>query len=159
MTWRGNISTEERILGALPYILVLFYGYYGFLFDSSIFHVFPQISILIQPIIQPINQIFAFVPFASLVIFFCLLFFVVRNPKIAHFIRFNTMQALLLTLISYVVQLILSLLGTGGFLPAMLDSCAFLTVLATFIFAVVQSFRGLYPELPSISEAVYMQVG
>ncbi|MEM9137849.1 MAG: Tic20 family protein, partial [Cyanobacteria bacterium P01_F01_bin.42] len=94
----------------------------------------------------------------NLNVFFGLFFEVVRNDKINHFIRLNTMQALMLTIILFVLQLVIGLLGPLSFITTTLNTSVFLAVLTVFIFAVVQSFRGLYAELPSISEAVYMQV-
>lgn len=159
MNWRGSTTIGERICAALPYLLVL---YDGIPFSDSILRVFPWLATVLYPILLPVILLYRSFPFASLIVFFGLFFFVIRNEKIKHFIRFNTMQALLLTIILFVVQLILGFLGGGlgalSFLFTAINTSVFLAVLIAFIFAVVQTLRGLYAELPSISEAVYLQV-
>ena len=71
------------------------------------------------------------------------------------------MQALLITIILFLVQLVFGLLpavGALAFVVTALKTSVFLAVLTVFIYSVVQCFRGEYADLPSISEAVYLQV-
>jgi uncharacterized membrane protein len=91
-----------------------------------------------------------------------LLTLVVRNTNISHFIRFNTMQAILLDILLILGQIILDLvlvptLGTGLFVDTILN-VVLLGILGAIAFSVVQSIRGEYPEIPTLSEAVHMQV-
>ncbi|NET13104.1 MAG: hypothetical protein F6K08_09715 [Okeania sp. SIO1H6] len=105
-------------------------------------------------------QIYRGIPFFGLIVFFALFLLVVRNENISHFIRFNTMQAILLDIILILCGLILQILGAslGGFILETLSNMIFIGILASFIYAVVQSVMGRYAEIPTISEAVYMQV-
>jgi uncharacterized membrane protein len=101
------------------------------------------------------------VPFAGLIIFFALFLLVVRNENISHFIRFNTMQAILIDIILILCTLILPFLAQAIRVQLVVETLfnmVFLGVLAAFVYAVAQSLLGRYAEIPTISEAVYMQV-
>ncbi|MCM1982298.1 Tic20 family protein [Lyngbya confervoides] len=157
MTWRGTTTPSDRIFASLPYLLVLFHA---LPFRASVLTVFPALSVVLEPLLLPLLLIYT-IPFAGLVIFLGLFLLVVRNERISHFVRFNTMQALLLTIVLFLAQLILGLLPNVevfGLMVRVFNSTIFLGVLGIFVYAVVQSMRGLYTELPTISEAVYSQV-
>lgn len=160
MSWRGSTTIRERIFASLPYLLPLVDGLITSLrFNMSLFRLFPLLRQLFIPLL-PLIQIYSF-PFASLIIFFALFLLVVRNESISHFIRFNTMQAIMVTIILFLFQLILMVLSqTTGleFLLQVFANFVFLGVLAVFVYSVVQSLRGRYAEIPTLSEAVYMQV-
>ena len=59
-------------------------------------------------------------PFGGLLLFFVLFLAVVRNPNVPYFLRFNTLQALLidivLILLSYTFQIILKPIAAGSLL-------------------------------------------
>ena len=158
MSWRGSTTPVDKICAALPYALILFDG---LPFSESLLRVVPALQVIFAPILLPVIVLYRTLPFGSLIIFFGLYFLVVRNDRVSHFIRFNTMQALLITIILFVVQLVFSLLpavGALAFMVTALKTSVFLAVLTVFIYSVIQCFRGQYADLPSISEAVYMQV-
>ncbi len=156
MSWRGSTTIQDRVFASLPYLVPLLHG---LIFGASFFSVFPALKILLIPL-QPLFALYT-LPFVSLILFLALFFGVVRNEKIQHFIRFNTMQALLvdisLVIFSIVLPIIRNISG-GGFVTTALINCVFLGVVAIVIFSVVQSLRGLYAEIPTLSDAVYMQV-
>ncbi|MCG9889764.1 MAG: hypothetical protein MH252_01660 [Thermosynechococcaceae cyanobacterium MS004] len=156
MTWRGSTTIPERIFSSLPYLLPLIDA---IAYSGSFFRVFPQLQIFLAPLV-PVMVLYAQIPFAGLVVFFALFFLVVRNEKVPHIIRFNTMQALLVDILLVIVSLILPLLGQSGLgiVVTALSSTVFLGVLAIFIYSVVQSLRGVYAEIPTLSDAVYSQV-
>ncbi len=158
MAWRGDTTFNDRLFASLAYLLVLYDGAW---FSGSLLTVFPQLNWVLEPLLLPLIEIHKIIPFASLIIFFGLFFLVVRNEKIKHFIRFNIMQALLITIILFLAQLILGFLS-GIVLLALvfkvLSTLIFMGVLVVVAYAIIQSFRGEYADLPSISEAVYMQV-
>ncbi len=161
MSWRGSTTIKERIFASLPYLLPLIDGLITSLrFDMSLFRFFPLLGQIFIPLFRPLIQVYSF-PFASLIIFFALFLLVVRNERISHFIRFNTMQAIMVTIILFLCQLILMVLSKASGLEFLLQVFAnfvFLGVLAIFVYSVVQSLRGRYAEIPTLSEAVYMQV-
>lgn len=158
MTWRGDTTPSDRIFAALPYLLVLFDGV---LFGESVLRLVPDLAKILTPLLLPLFIIHRTIPFASLIIFFGLFVFVVRNEKIKHFIRFNTMQALFITICLFLIRLIAGLFAGVLMFSLIINvvyTLVFMGVLIVFIYAVIQSLRGEYADLPSISDAVYMQV-
>ncbi len=163
MTWSSspNPTILDRIFAALPYILPVMAGLrYG----SQLVAQFPVIEFLLlplSPLIRLYGTLEGTIPFFGLIVFFALILLVVRNENISRFIRFNTMQAILLSIILAVFGLILSLLDPsvfGALLFSTLSNVLFLGMLIAVGFSLVQTFRGLYAEIPTISEAVHMQV-
>lgn len=158
MTWRGNTSVADRIFASLPYLLPLIDG---LAFGRFLFQQFPVLQYIILPL-TPVMFIYsALGPFGGIIIFFALYFAVVRNERIAHFIRFNTMQAILIDIVLVLCSLIVPILAQGiqiTFIIETIFNVVFLGVLAAVIYSVVQSLLGRYAEIPTISEAVHMQV-
>lgn len=157
MTWRGTTTLPDRIFACLPYLIPLLYGVP---FGISLMMQFPILSVLLIPL-SPLMQVYS-IPFAGLIIFFILFMAVVRNPNINHFIRFNTMQAILMNIVlflcSLVMNYILQPVFGGGLVIETLNNTIFLGVLAAVGYAIAQSIMGRYAEIPTISEAAYTQV-
>jgi hypothetical protein len=165
MTWRGSTTAADKAFASLPYLLPLFdaivsgNAFFSFLGQFPL--LVPLQSILIL-LVTPVLFVYSLVPggFGSLVVFFLLIFLVVRNPNISHFIRFNTLQAILIGFIIWVCNLLIGLLAT----PALalftdtLSNVVFLGGIAAVAYSVVQTVMGRYAEIPTISEAVHMQV-
>ncbi|WP_017719491.1 Tic20 family protein [Kamptonema formosum] len=157
MSWRGSTTVSDRIFASLPYLLPLIDGldFGRFLFDQ-----FPGLQLVFMPLL-PLIQIYSGIPFAGFIIFLALYLGVVRNENISHFIRFNTMQAILLDIILILCGLVVPILASGlpvRFVLETLYNMIFLGILAAFIYSVAQSFMGRYAEIPTLSDAVHMQV-
>jgi hypothetical protein len=101
------------------------------------------------------------VPFGGFVLFLVLFLAVVRNTKVPYLIRFNVLQAILvdilLILVSLAFSVLLAPLGLG-FALRTLSNTVFLGALLLVGFGVVQSLRGQEAEVPSLSQAVRMQL-
>lgn len=157
MAWRGTTTVQERIFACLPYLLPLMHG---FTFGVFLLREFPVLQYLFLPLI-PLLQIYSSIPFASLIVFFALYLLVVRNESISHFIRFNTMQAILIDVVIFLCGLLLPILAPipgASFATQTIASTIFLGIVAAVAFAVTQSLRGKYAEIPALSDAVHMQV-
>jgi uncharacterized membrane protein len=157
MSRLGSATALDRIFSSLPYLLPLLDS---LVFSAAFFRVFPPLQLALAPLL-PVIVIYSQVPFAAIIVFFALFFLVVRNEKVPHFIRFNTMQALLVDILLVIVNItvpILARIEGLSLLVTALESTVFLGVLAIFIFSVVQSLRGIYAEIPTLSDAVYSQV-
>lgn len=158
MTWRGSTDIKDRIFAALIYVLPLVSA---LPFGQYLFQQFPPLALIAIPL-SPVSAILYGIPFAGLIIFILLFAGVVRNEKISHFIRFNTMQAMLidilLLLLSFLLQTLAQGLGSGNLLLETLCNVAFLGSLAACFYGVIQSVLGRYAEIPTISEAAYTQV-
>ena len=157
MTWRGTTTVKDRVFACLPYLLPLISA---LPFGIHLFQQFPALQVLFLPL-QPVLIIYNAIPFAGLVVFFLLFLLVVRNERIAHFIRFNTMQAILLDILLVLCSLVFSILLPAlqfNLLTETLVNIVFLGTLAACGYSVVQSILGRYAEIPALSEAVYAQV-
>ncbi|MEC4817424.1 MAG: Tic20 family protein [Scytonema sp. PMC 1069.18] len=167
MVWRGRTTMQHRLLSCLPYILPLI-QVYGF--GLLLFQQIPFLQFLFLPLV-PFMALYAFLgqsipligSFIGLAIFFALYLLVVRNEKIAHFIRFHTLQALLLGIFASLCQAVLELVGIAQqgtalsipLLGGVLYTVIFLAVVAASVYSIVQAIRGVYAEIPVISQAAY----
>ena len=173
MTVRGATTPQERIFGALPYLLPMAES---LIFGSFFFQQFPEISAVLLLVLSPVLALYGAFPLMGLIIFFALFMLVVRNESLPHFIRFNTMQAIMIMicisvcriLIDFILSPLLgititsvgvSVAGPTEFLVEILFNFIFFGVFAASIYSIVQVLRGHYPDdIPSLSEIVYMQV-
>ncbi|MEO3707138.1 Tic20 family protein [Trichormus azollae] len=158
MSWRGSTTVRDRIFACLPYLLPLIDS---LVFSSSLLQQFPVLAILLLPL-QPVRKIYAGIgQIGQIILFFALFILVVRNEKVSHFIRFNTMQAILLDIVIFLCSILLQILtpipGTG-FAIETLANTIFLGIVASVVYSVFQSLMGRYAEIPAISDAVYLQV-
>ncbi|MCT7956800.1 Tic20 family protein [Laspinema palackyanum] len=156
MSWNSSTPVTDRIFASLPYLLPLIVGVE---FGMFLFKEFPFLQVFLTPLL-PLRALYYSNQWMGLIIFFVLLFAVVRNDNISRFIRFNTMQAILLNIVLSITGLVVELLGKG--LPTLavqtLFNMLFLGTIAAVVYSVVQSLLGRYAEIPTISEAVHMQV-
>ena len=156
--WRGSTDTKDRIFAALVYLLPLIYV---LPFGMSLLIQFPLLGFIYLPL-QPLISIYYGFPLAGIIIFFVLFLAVVRNQRISHFIRFNTMQSILLDILLVLCSLALGVLGRGlgsnSLLILTLKNTIFLGTLAACFYSIIQSALGRYAEIPTISEAAYSQV-
>lgn len=152
----------QRLLALLPYSLT---WSDALPFGRDLFGSFPSLNALMLPampamLVQNLGSMGG-MNLGGLLLFVLLFAAVVRNPKVPYTIRFNTLQALmldiLLVVIGLVFQLLQSLLG-GGLLFRTLANTVFLGTLLILLFTVVQVLRGKEAELPTLSEAVRMQL-
>ena len=121
---------------------------------------FPDRIFACLPYLLPLIEVFAF-RYAGIIIFFALWLLVVRNEKISHFIRFNTMQAIILDIVIFLCSIltdIVKLVPGSGFAMQTLYTTIFMGIVAAVVYSVAQSLMGKYAEIPAISDAVYMQV-
>ena len=158
MAWRGSTSVTDRIFASLPYVLPIISA---LPFGTFLLRQFPALGIIFIPL-QPFLFIYSKMgPFAGIIIFFLLFLLVVRNEKIIHFIRFNTMQAILLDILLVLFSLLFDILLPGlgaNLVTETLLNIVFLGTVAACGYSIVQSLLGRYAEIPTLSEAVYAQV-
>jgi uncharacterized membrane protein len=159
MNWRNAISPSDRFFACLPYLLPILavFGYGG-----SLIRTFPIFG-SVYSIILPIQSIYTSVQFGDFAVFLLLFFLVVRNHSIHRFVRFNTLQSILLGVmvslfgwaLQYVVQPLLSLSNPIIILLPML---VFLAVWTVSLFAIIKSALGEYAEIPQLSESVHFNL-
>ena len=151
------IPLWQRLIGAFIYMLP---WSDALPFGTSLFIQFPLLQWIAIPAF-PLIILERLIPLGSLILFFVLFLFVIRNPKVPYFIRFNTLQALLLDitiiLISYAFRIILQPLGSGLMMRTF-SSTILVGVLTIIIFTISESLKGNEADLPLFSEAVKMQL-
>ena len=129
-------------------------------FGNNLFIQFPFLQWLILPSF-PIIFIERSLPFGSFLLFIILFIGVIRNPKIPYFIRFNSLQALLinivLILINYGYKIIL-LPTNSALFTRTFSNLIFIATLSIVIFSIIECLRGNEPDIPGVSEAVRMQL-
>jgi hypothetical protein len=151
------IPIWQRLLALLAYLLP---WSDGLPFGRSLTNLFPILQWLSLPAL-PLVLLEQAVPFGGFILFLVLFLAVVRNPQVPYFVRFNVLQAILLDIVLIVISLafnlVLAPLG-GTFAVRTLANSVFLGMLVLVAFALVQCLRGKEADLPTLSEAVRMQL-
>ncbi|MFM2431662.1 MAG: hypothetical protein RLZZ511_2875 [Cyanobacteriota bacterium] len=175
MALRGGVSVSDRIWSALVYALPIaaIAPYAG-----AFLQILPDsVQLLVTPVIMPLlilgglyAMVVSFIPFGNFIVFLLLFMAVVRNPKFSHFLRYNTMQAMmidimitLVTLVFQAVNLSVEIVGsqraadplTAGMLYFF--AAVFLVAIAACIYSLVHVVQGKYAEIKWVSEASYAQ--
>jgi uncharacterized membrane protein len=147
----------QRLLAALAYLLP---WSDGVPFGVALFGLFPPLGWLALPAL-PVMALQRQVPFGGFLLFLALFLAVVRNPRVPYFIRFNVLQAILLDIVLIVLSLAFNVLLRplgAGFAVRTLSNTIFLGALLLVAFSVVQCVRGREADIPTVSDAVRMQL-
>ncbi len=147
----------QRPLAALAYLLPLSDA---IPFGKALLLQFPVLQLLALPAL-PLITLQQAIPFGGLVVFLALYLLVVRNSQVPYLIRFNVLQAILLDIVLVLLTLAFdTLLGPLGasFAVRTLENTIFLGTVVLVLFALVQSLRGKEADIPTVSEAVRMQL-
>ncbi|XTZ11830.1 MAG: Tic20 family protein [cyanobacterium endosymbiont of Rhopalodia inflata] len=164
MAWRGSIEIKDRIFGTLVYCFAIFDAIF---FSTFLVNQFPLFSFFLLPGF-PIAVVYRFSVqlfgmFGSFLVFMILFLGIVRNYRISHFVRYNTMQTILIGILLSLIQLIMQwalipAFGNSGLFIETLYNVVFLGSIAASYYSMIQSVLGRYAEIPTISEAAYSQV-
>ena len=153
------LEGAQRILSCFPYILPMMdaLNYGRFLFQKV-----PLMATIFMKPLQPFVELSQTCPMLSFVSFLGLFLFVVRNKSMPRFVRFNTMQALLLEIILIFPQILTSS-NMGGLIPFMftefISNMTFYAVVSIVGYSCICNIRGELPcKIPVISTAVFQQV-
>ena len=152
-----TIPSWQRLLALLTYLLP---WSDGLPFGRSLTSLFPMLQWLSLPAL-PLLLVEQAIPFGGFILFLVLFLGVVRNPRVPYFIRFNALQAILLDIILIVLSLAFNLLLAplgGNFAVRTLANTIFLGMLVLVLFGIIQCLRGKEADIPSLSEAVRMQL-
>ena len=146
----------QRLLAALAYLLP---WSDAVPFGRSLVGLFPPLQWLSLPAL-PIMLLQQAVPFGGFILFLVLFLAVVRNSNVPYLIRFNVLQAILVDILLVLVSLAFQVFGLEGlgFAGRTLANTVFLGTLLLVLFGVVESLRGREAEVPSLSQAVRMQL-
>ena len=153
----AEIPLWQRLLGLLAYLLpwsdALSVG-------RELYNLFPWIAYLALPA-TPVLLLERSIPFGGFLLFLVLFLVVVRNPNVPYYLRFNVLQAILLDILLVVLALafnvLLSPLGNSLMIRT-LNNTVFIGALVLVLYASIQCVRGKEADLPTLSEAVRMQL-
>jgi hypothetical protein len=147
----------QRLLALLPYLLP---WSDALPFGRSLYSLFPVLQWLSLPAL-PVAVLQQAVPFGGFILFLVLFLAVVRNPQVPGYIRFNTLQAILLDIVLVVLSLafnlVLAPLG-DNIAVRTLANAVYLGVLLLVLFSLLQCLRGKEADIPALSDAVRMQL-
>ena len=153
----AEIPLWQRLLGLLAYLLP---WSDALSFGRELYNLFPWISYLALPA-TPVLLLGRSIPFGGFLLFLVLFLVVVRNPNVPYYLRFNVLQAILLDILLVVLALafnvLLSPLGNSLMIRT-LNNTVFIGALVLVLYASIQCARGKEADLPTLSEAVRMQL-
>ncbi len=151
------IPISQRIISILIYILPFCEG---IAFGGYLFNEFPMLKLLVIPT-MPIIYIQQLIPFGSLILYISCFIFIIRNPNVSYFIRYNTMQAILINISLIIINFLFKILSGAldySLLIRSLSNTIFISLLAIVIFSIFQCLQGKEPDIPGISNAVRIQL-
>lgn len=156
----ATIPASDRLVSALSYALPFLNSlHYGrFLFSR-----FPPLASAIAPVL-PLVSAYRSVPYASFVAFFALYLGVVRNPAFSHYVRFNSMQAVVLDVLLALPTLAQRIFGpppargVGFRILEVAYGAMFAFALGCFLYGVAASVLGRTPYLPIVAAAADRQI-
>lgn len=154
----NSADPPDRIISAVCY----FYPFFdGIQYGKYVITQFAPIQTLIQPLV-PAIRVFKSFPFNGFLVFLTLYFVVVRNTNFSRYVRFNTMQAIVLDVLLIFPDLLERSFnprgGLGLDLVMSLDSTVFLFLLVCLIYGSSSCLLGQVPRLPIVAEAADRQV-
>jgi hypothetical protein len=152
----GSMPIWQRLLAALAYLLP---WSEAVPFGQGVFQLVPSLQWLTLPAL-PVAMLQQMVPLGGFLLFLVLFLVVVRNPRVPYSLRFNVLQAILLNIVLVLLSLGFTILlnPIGGFAVRTLSNTVFLGALLLVGFALIQCLRGKDPDIPTVSEAVRMQL-
>ncbi|KAJ4981563.1 hypothetical protein NE237_032400 [Protea cynaroides] len=154
----NSADPQDRLISAVCY----FYPFFdGIQYGKYVITQFSPIQVLIQPLV-PAIRVFKGFPLNGFLVFLTLYFVVVRNPNFSRYVRFNTMQAIVLDVLLIFPDLVERSFnpreGFGLDLVMSLDSTVFLFLLVCLIYGSTSCLFGQVPRLPIVAEAAERQV-
>ncbi len=166
MSWQQSVTPLHRFYSCLPYLLPMSAGV---IYGAVLFQQFPLLVFPFFPFIWLYGNVLAFplVPVLGLTgeffVFIGLYFLVIKDDRIPHFIRFNTMQALLMQIILFIAQLFFQVIKqvSSNALPSIVSTTIANTIFIGMMllagYAIYQSIKGEYSDIPTLSEAASFQ--
>ena len=153
----AEIPLWQRFLGLLAYLLP---WSDALSFGRELYNLFPWVAYLALPA-TPVLLLERSIPFGGFLLFLVLFLVVVRNPNVPYYLRFNVLQAILLDILLVVLALafnvLLSPLGNSLMIRT-LNNTVFIGALVLVLYASIQCVRGKEADLPTLSDAVRMQL-
>ncbi|XP_026439683.1 protein TIC 20-II, chloroplastic-like [Papaver somniferum] len=160
----GTISARDRLVSALVYIIPFLNGLnYG----TYLFAKYPLLELVFDPIV-PLLSFYKPVPSVGLFAFLTLYIGIVRDRNFSRFVRFNSLQAMVLDFMLVVPSLARTILvnadpfaeeiGLKFQLLKVSHDVTFIVIVLAFLYAFSRCVLGRIPEFPGITNAVEWQI-
>ncbi|KAK1319618.1 hypothetical protein QJS10_CPB04g01897 [Acorus calamus] len=150
----STVPATDRLISSAAYTLPLLNSlHYGrFLLSRS-----PIAASAFAPLL-PIVSAYRSVPLASFVAFFALYLGVVRNPSFSRYVRFNSMQALVVDVMLSLPTLLIRVFevptrGVGLKVLSMGFDLVFVASAVCFLYSLVSCVLGRTPHIPVVAAA------
>ena len=151
------IPFPHRLIAILLYMIPLSQS---MPFGRYLFIDFPFLQWIIVPSL-PIIYLQQIIPFGGLLLFLFLFFVIAKNPRIPYFLRFNSMQVILLNIALIIMSYIFEILFKpfqNSLLIETFSSTVLITILGIVIFSTYKCLEGKEPDLPIFSNAARIQL-
>ncbi|XP_039116265.1 protein TIC 20-v, chloroplastic [Dioscorea cayenensis subsp. rotundata] len=152
-------SASDRVISAACYLYPFLDGVqYG----KYVLTQFPSFQLVLQPLL-PAIRLFRASPFTGFLLFLTLYFAVVRNPSaFSRYVRFNTMQAIVLDVLLIFPDLLERTFNPRGGVALdfvmSLDSTVFFFLLVSLVYGSTSCLLGQLPRLPIVADAAERQI-
>ncbi len=151
------IPIPQRCISIILYIFLLpdIISYGNGLYNNI------QLADVLNIIIMTIVALRNSLPIGNFLFFIILFLAVVKNHKIPYFLRYNSMQMILIKLILIIIEYIYVIainLFNIYFIKDLIEAFLFVGMLTIITFSIIQCLRGMEADLPLISDAVKMQI-
>ena len=150
-------SLGEKILGISLYMIP---WSESLIFGNHLFIKYPFVQIIQIPAI-PIILIERSIPFGNLLLFLAIFIGLVRNNKVAYFMRFNALQSLLINIGVIIVSFIFEIISStfsNTLIIRTFSSTLLISLFSVIFYCVWSCTQGNEPNLPGISQATKMQL-
>eukprot|EP00898_Chlorokybus_atmophyticus_P005886 jgi/Chlat1/6299/Chrsp44S05873 len=152
------VEVPDRLVSSVAYLLPFFDGIrYGRFFFQQV----PAAEVALTPLKPFLGFYFTF-PFASLIAFLALYYTVVQNQRYSRYVRFNTLQAILVDILLFFPSLIDSVFKPTDGLSLQIYisfyNTVFFFIFACFLLGVSSCLAGRVPRLPLVADAADNQV-
>jgi hypothetical protein len=164
MAGRSSISGTDRWWGCLPYLLPLIEIAGAIALVVMLVPALAPLKLflaLIAPVIQIYSTLIGLIPLGlgSFAVFVLMYLAVVQNEQISYSIRFNTLQAMLFSIVLSLWNMLTKLVITGsGELGILLSLLMPVAILGVCVYSIGSTALGKYPDVPKLSENVYMML-
>ncbi len=163
MSSQSSQTAANRFFGCLPYLLPIIEV---FPFGMVIFQQLP-IARELYSILFPLMWLYGIInsiTFGSFIFFIILYLGVVQNPAIDRFIRFNTLQSILIGILLSLCGIVLGvllkvmLITEGSAIHQVIESTIFIVTIAACVYSIVISALGKYTDIPKLSETTHLHL-
>jgi hypothetical protein len=160
--WGGDeeIAGIDRFKSCVPYLLPILDGDH---FGRYIYSRIPPLAVIDDIFIQPLQNVYEAIPFASVIFFLALTLGTRGNTSMSRVVRFNAQQAALIDVALVFPEIIASSMSDADLPRTILEPSSnfvYYTYMAMVLYSISSNLTGVKPnQIPWISNAAETWVG